>query len=152
MPYDAGQGWSVPVTEKLCTKPRICVRLKREQHHRVGEHRASTRRIDAEVYKSLLCKQSFPFLCTCLHGISAKRQGVPLSLRRPHHFNISTHGGGKLNTFMIGSTAPLTTFHAWHHYTPSYRGRVARYPVGSREWLSANDDRCRGRWPESPRR
>src|SRR5262245_50533108 len=59
--------------------------------------------------------------------------------------------GRELNTFMIGSTATLTTFHAWYHYTPSYRGRVARYPAGSREWLSANDDRCRGRWPGSPR-
>src|SRR5260370_40135429 len=26
---------------------------------------------------------------------------MPLSLRRPHHFNMSTHGGGELNTFRL---------------------------------------------------
>src|ERR1700719_3105372 len=35
----------------------------------------------------------------------------------------------------------IPTISALHHYTPSHRGRVARYPVGSAEWRSANDDR-----------
>src|SRR5260370_11156306 len=31
----------------------------------------------------------------------ASATGAPLSLRRPHHFNMSTHGGGELNTFRL---------------------------------------------------
>ena len=33
---------------------------------------------------------------------------------------------------------------AWHHYTPSHRVRVARYPAESAGSLSASDGRCRG--------
>src|SRR5258707_6264663 len=31
----------------------------------------------------------------------ASATGMPVSLRRPHHFNMSTHGGGELNTFRL---------------------------------------------------
>ena len=47
-PYDAGQGWSVPVTEKPCKKPRICVRLKQQQNHRAGEHGPKRKRVQRE--------------------------------------------------------------------------------------------------------
>src|SRR6266571_5502569 len=70
-------------------------------------------------------------------GKPVEREGAAASFQHIHPW-------GELNTFTIGSTATVPIFSAWHHYTPSHRGRVARYPVGSAEWISANDDRWRG--------
>src|SRR6266566_1044716 len=90
----------------------------------------------------------FPFYVFALsiHGSIECRlseSGAPFAEATASFHHIHSWGG-ELNTFMIGSTATLTTFRAWYLYTTSHRGRVARYPVGSAEWRSANDDRWRG--------